>query len=250
MKWIESQLTSDMLVSSSISSTSSSSSVEKPTKVPALPPKSSLQKRAVSFDENELQVIVEFTKYTEEEAKDCFMSGENWKAVGLDIELTRKRWENHVQGHIAFDTINNTTRGLERHILDYKLVAHIHHRDVFAEVNRQKENHHHNTGNQESCCWQVANLNWDDVRRASLIVSEDDLERALERARQDEDEAILTWEATNSTEQEPTTVKEDRKRRGSAFSKIRSSLVSFRKRGAESSSGNGKLSTSAYTKPY
>ena len=41
------------------------------------------------------------------------MSTENWVSIDTDIEITSKRWKNHVEGTIKFDEDNNTVLGIE-----------------------------------------------------------------------------------------------------------------------------------------
>lgn len=71
-------------------------------------------KGKVSFCEGDkLQEVHEIPRITPEEKNVCFMGTENWVSIDNDIELTTKRWTNHVEGTIAFDEDNNTIRGIE-----------------------------------------------------------------------------------------------------------------------------------------
>ena len=73
----------------------------------------------------------------------CYMTHESWERIDLDVELTKKRWNNHTAGLLPFDHGANTTRGLECVLCetrgrqrDLMLVQHA--TSVLQEQNRQK----------------------------------------------------------------------------------------------------------------
>ena len=76
-------------------------------------------KGKVSFQkEDKLTEVHEVPELTDDDKRVCFISTEHWVSIDTDIEITTKRWNNHVEGTIPFDEDNNTVRGIE---VSYKL---------------------------------------------------------------------------------------------------------------------------------
>ena len=71
------------------------------------------QKVRFPEDEKLFADVHEIPKMNDEDKERCFMTTENWVSIDNDIELTSKRWSNHMEGRIAFDEDNNTIRGIE-----------------------------------------------------------------------------------------------------------------------------------------
>ena len=62
---------------------------------------------------NKLTEVFEVPELTDEDKRVCFISTEHWVSIDTDIEITSKRWNNHIEGSIPFDEDNNTIRGIE-----------------------------------------------------------------------------------------------------------------------------------------
>jgi len=139
---------------------------------------------SVQFHSN-LERVLEIPELTEDDKCRCFMTGENWNSIDIDVELTRKRWENHMSGSIQFDRDNNCVRGLETYLMPDKdaaarekvLVKHQY--DVLSEqIDMQEEG-----------------KKWDDerLRKVSLQTSIDQMRLARGRAIFDTEECKRMW---------------------------------------------------------
>jgi hypothetical protein len=133
------------------------------------------------------------------------MTDENWRAIDMDIQLTRRRWENCKSGKIPFDEDNNTLRGLEsmfdNELMERKWMSD-HEKHVINECNRQKR--------------ETRYPDWDQFRQASMITSTKDSERARKLAVKDAEEAVQCWQRTKTT----NLLLEPNKRSTSIFKKI------------------------------
>jgi hypothetical protein len=120
------------------------------------------------------------------------MSTGNWDSIDTDIELTRKRWENHISGRLPFDTANNSTRGLET-MLDLSHtelgLASKHSYNIIQESNRQKREDEY--------------IHWQKLRDVSLQTSVKEIDRARRLALDDAEEAVACWRT--DTAQDPAT---------------------------------------------
>lgn len=139
-------------------------------------------KGKVAFREGEkLEEVHEIPSITDEEKKNCFMGTENWVSIDNDIELTTKRWTNHVEGTIPFDEDNNTIRGIEDMIfkIDKQKPILKHRKTILEEVVRQK------TSNEYP--------NWEKLSALSKSSSEAQTKLAIELAKEDEKEKNRVW---------------------------------------------------------
>jgi hypothetical protein len=82
----------------------------------------------------------------DDDASSLYMTRDAWERIDMDLELTKKRWDNHVAGLIAFDFLHNTIRGMELMLdeigarkRDSFMSQHV--KAVLNEQNRQRVHH-------------------------------------------------------------------------------------------------------------
>jgi hypothetical protein len=128
----------------------------------------------------------------EDDASGLYLTRDLWERIDLDLELTKKRWENHAAGLIAFDFLNNTTRGMEAMLdelgsrkRDSYMSRHV--KAVLNEQNRQrihKEFYH--------------------AERMRKVAEQMSLqEEATRRGQADAEEAVNIWLGRSSESQRP-----------------------------------------------
>ena len=170
-------------------------------------------KRAVHFLAGEgsdvMEIIHELPELSQEDKQRCFMTAENWESIDTDIELTRKRWENHLSGRLPFDKANNSLRGLESMLdptsVDPSLMSR-HETSIIQEANRQKRDKEF--------------VHWQKLRQVSLQTSLAEMERVHKLAQQDAEEAVACWEASANQSLRVPTPRDDKKRSSSFFKKM------------------------------
>jgi len=102
-----------------------------------------LTNRKVGFVESITDLVVPLPELTKDVKQSCYMTAENWNNIDLDIEVTRKRWQNHCDGSMEFDVQNNSIRGLETMLgledeKDRDKLMYQHRKHVLQEQVRQK----------------------------------------------------------------------------------------------------------------
>lgn len=168
--------------------------------------------RAVNFHPDDRLISEQEVPPLDEQCKSrLYMTSENWNAIDMDVELTRKRWQNHLAGSIAFDVENNTTRGLEC-ILD----------EAKAEDRDQAVWSHQQTILKEQIRQKTKNeWNIDKMRQVSLTTSLSQAELAIVRAQEDAEEAVACWQPRQKADS-------DQKKKGAKKNNIFGGL--FRKK--------------------
>lgn len=138
-------------------------------------------KPSVRWQPEEVASVHEIPKFTDEEKEVLFMTQSNWQSIDTDINITTKRWNNHMEGHIAFDEDNNTIRGIEDMIFNLNKSRPImkHRKAILEEVVRQK------TENEYP--------NWTKLSAVSLTSSAPQRKMAVELGREDEQEKNRVW---------------------------------------------------------
>lgn len=143
-------------------------------------PSSRLEK--VTFSQPTVSTVLDLPELTDKEKAQCYMTSENWSAIDLDVELTKKRWDNHTTGRIPFDTVHNTIRGLEHQLFlcdNYKFTLWQHQTDLLKEVNRQKR--------------EGTYPDWEAWRKVSMKTSQGDLEKAARLGQADQAAMEEAW---------------------------------------------------------
>ena len=128
----------------------------------------------------------------DDDASSLYMTRDVWERIDTEIELTKKRWDNHVAGVIAFDFLNNTIRGMELMLdelgarkRDSFTSQHV--KAVLIEQNRQRLHKEF--------------YNADKMRKVAEQTSLQD--EAAHRGQADAEEAINIWLGKSSEAQRP-----------------------------------------------
>jgi hypothetical protein len=150
-----------------------------------------------------LEAIPEDTKSS------YYMNETDFDRLDKDISLTRFRWENHKAGKIKFDENLNSVRGLEDMFEPDKkkdLEKYKHVRNILGAINEQKL-----SGRKE--------IDWEQIRNASVKTSTKFLEHALARARKDEEARHHAWSGSvvDKVEWTPKVDKDKKKSKGLGF---------------------------------
>lgn len=161
-----------------------------------LPSSNSLSGRRVQFHPPQgLQVVQEIPELDDEDARMCYMTSENWNSIDMDVELTRKRWENHKSGSIKFDKDNNCLRGLETLVMEdsearerERTLAR-HQRDILeAQLELMQKNN--GNGNKAKYRQEFA----EKLAEVSRRTSQEQLKKARGRAIYDAEECSKLWD--------------------------------------------------------
>ena len=156
-----------------------------------------------------LEITHVLPELSHEDKQHCFMTAENWDSIDTDIELTRKRWENHLSGRLPFDRANNSLRGLESMLdptsVDRSLVSR-HETNIIQEANRQKRDKEF--------------VHWQKLRHISLQTSLAEVERVQKLAQEDAEEAVACWETNKNQPLKVPAPRDDKKRSSNIFKKM------------------------------
>jgi hypothetical protein len=128
----------------------------------------------------------------DDDASSLYMTRDAWERIDMDLELTKKRWDNHVAGLIAFDFLHNTIRGMELMLdeigarkRDSFMTQHV--KAVLNEQNRQRVHHE-----------------FFHAAKMRTVAEQTSLqEEATQRGRADAEEAINIWLGKSSEAHRP-----------------------------------------------
>jgi hypothetical protein len=128
----------------------------------------------------------------DDDASSLYMTRDSWERIDMDLELTKKRWDNHVAGLIAFDFLHNTIRGMELMLDDVGsrkrdsfMSQHV--KAVLNEQNRQR----------------VQNEFFHAAKMRKVAEQTSLQEEATQRGRADAEEAVNIWLGKSSESQRP-----------------------------------------------
>lgn len=145
-------------------------------------------KRKVKFPDNEheLETVHEVDPVADEEKKNYWLNGSDFDRFDNDVKITLFRWKNHVSGDLKFDETNNSIRGLEGTITGTARAdakdKWKHRQAVLKEISSARLNGK-----------SLAAIDWERVREISLQNSIHQLEKAVERGKQDEQARVSAW---------------------------------------------------------
>lgn len=123
-----------------------------------------------------------------------FLNDDDFDRMDADMKITHFRWQNHVAGKIPFDASKNTMRGLE-----------FLHRD--EQMARDLEKYRHCQMVLGECLEQKSRkpaeaIDWESIRRVSLLRSSISLEKAAAQGVVDERERRVAWDGGKSVEED------------------------------------------------
>jgi hypothetical protein len=126
---------------------------------------------------------------TYQDSSSMYMAKDAWERIDLDVEMTKKRYDNHAAGLIPFDLENNTVRGLECALDDgacrrRDAAMRRHATAVLREQNRQRvEGEFYDSEKMRA------------VASGTALPMRDE---ALERGRRDAEDAVGVWSGATS----------------------------------------------------
>ena len=178
-------------------------------------PPAPLSKVSFATTLSQLFVVHELEPLDKNAAASLYMTADNWSAIDLDVELTQKRWKNHLDGSIPFDTTKNTIRGLEYIIEPEKnttrnAAMRDHRQAVLHEQVQQK-----NTGE-----W----YNVEKLQSVSLHISKPWQTAATQQGQVDHQDALTAWEAPQEAKETTTTTTSHKKETTAAAKKKKGGL--------------------------
>ena len=168
--------------------------------------------RKVQFKED--PIVHEIPSIAEDDAiRDIlFLTDCDFDRMDADMKLTHFRWQNHLAGRIPFDEVHNTIRGLEFFDRDQQMAKDLdkyrHRQIVLGEYVDQKKK-----------ARSTADVDFESVRRVSLLRSSDALQRAIEQGAADEVTRRTAWEPVVAapTEKDTNAKSKKKKRHGLMF---------------------------------
>jgi hypothetical protein len=140
-----------------------------------------LFKRKVRFLEENMEIVHEIPHVAFQDKRKIWLSSIDFDRQENEIKVTCFRWKNHIKGSITFDEDKYSVRGIEH--LIHKRTENVklkHNRAVLNEINRQKLKH-----------GKV--VDWHLVRKSSEKYSIDDLKRAANVGKADEEAFLRAW---------------------------------------------------------
>lgn len=160
-------------------------------------------------------VIHQIPKEEDQDVLDrLFLTDSDFDRMDADMKLTHFRWQNHVSGVIPFDEQHNTVRGLEFFDRELQMAKDLekyrHRQQVLGEYLEQKKK---------------KSIDWESIRRVSLLRSSFAIEKAIEMAANDTIARHKAWEPPVpngiSKDKNGKSKKEKKKRNGFMFWKKR-----------------------------
>jgi hypothetical protein len=138
--------------------------------------------------ESSIRILPELTEW---EASAQYLAKDAWERIDLDVEMTKKRFDNHAAGLIPFDLENNTIRGLECAVDDEACrkrdsAMHRHATGVLREQNRQRIKGEFYDG--------------DKMRAVAASTSRPMQDEAHLRGQRDAEDAVGVWMGVSSEE--------------------------------------------------